>query len=361
MTARAARHLVVILVPVMAFATSAPALAQGKDDKKLRENQQKAAQFLAKVVDHAMASGMAPGTAMFTMSPSGKEAPVAGADAPKVAWRNDLLRAGDGKAYMPFTVLVEPGKLPAGTMAVMLRAAPRGTKPPEKDAGKADYPWQDFYYADLKTGGPNGELTLTRVLQLGAGTYDVYVALRPFSGEVGKEKQPVPVAVYKAEMAVDDLTAAGLTTSSVFLVRKVDDVVGPVTPEMQRERPYIMGSIEMVPSFDGKFKKTEEFTTYFQIYNASMQEKKPDLTVEYAFYRKEGGEEKYFNKTSPQQFNAKTLPPAWDADMGHVISAGQSIPLASFPQGDFRLEIKVTDNRTSAHISRNVSFSVLEP
>jgi hypothetical protein len=359
MTPRATRHLAVILVPVMALALSAPALAQGKEDKKLRENQQKAAQFLARVVDHTMTSGMAPGTAMFTMSPSGKDAPQAGADAPRISWRNDTLRAADGKAYMPFTVFLEPGKLPAGPVAMMLRAAPKGAKPPE--AGKAEYPWQDFYYADLKTGGPNGDLMLTRVFQLVAGSYDVYVALRPFAGEIGKEKQPVPVAVFKGEMVIDDLTTAGLTTSSVFLVRKVEDVTGPVTPDMQRERPYIMGSIEMVPSFDGKFKKTEEFTTYFQVYNAVIQEKKPDLTVEYAFYRKEGSEEKYFNKTSPQHFNGKTLPAAWDADMGHVISAGQSIPLASFPQGDYRLEIKVTDNRTSASISRNVTFSVLEP
>jgi hypothetical protein len=152
----------------------------------------------------------------------------------------------------------------------------------------------------------------------------------------------------------------GLTTSSVLLVRKVEDVQGEVTPDMQRQRPYIMGSIEMVPSFDGKFKKADEFTTYFQIYNASIQEKKPDLTVEYAFYRTEAGEEKYFNKTNPQQFNGKTLPPGWDAELGHVISAGQSIPLSSFPAGDYRLEIKVIDNRSSATINRNVNFSVTE-
>ena len=361
MTARATRHLVVILAPIVALALSAPVVAQSKDDKKLRENQQKAAQSLMRVVDHAMASGIAPGTAMFTVSPSGKDAPVAGPAGPRVVWRNDVLRAGDGKAYMPYTVIVEPGKLPTGTMAVMLRAAPKGATPPEKEAEKAQYPWQDFYYTDLKASGPDGGLTLTRVLQLSGGTYDVYVAMRPFAGEIGKEKQPVPVAVFKGELVVENYSATGLTTSSILLVRKVEDVPGQVTPEIQRERPYIMGSIEMVPSFDGKYKKADEFTTYFQVYNATIQEKKPDLTVEYAFYRKDGAEEKYFNKTNPQQFNAKTLPAAWDAEMGHVISAGQSIPLTSFPAGDYRLEIKVTDNRSSSTINRNVTFSVAEP
>jgi hypothetical protein len=361
MRARAARHLAVILTPVVALALSAPVLAQGKDEKKLKDNERKAAQFLMKAVDHAMASGMAPGTALLMMSPSGKEAPVAQPGAPAMTWRNDALRAGDGKAYMPFTVFVEPGKLPAGPVAAVLRAAPKGATPPEKDADKANYPWQDFYYTELAPGGPSGGLMLTRVLQLGAGTYDVYLAMRPFVGEIGKEKQAVPVVVFKGELAVENYATVGLTTSSVLLVRKVEDMQGQVTPDMQRERPYIMGSIEMLPSFDGKFKKTDEFTTYFQIYNASIQEKKPDLTVEYAFYRKQGSEEKYFNKTNPQQFNAKTLPPAWDPDMGHVISAGQSIPLASFPAGDYRLEIKVTDNRSSSTINRTVNFSVSEP
>ena len=35
------------------------------------------------------------------------------------------------------------------------------------------------------------------------------------------------------------------------------------------------------------------------------------------------------------------------------------MPLATFPEGDFRLEIKITDNKASKSITRDVLFSVV--
>ena len=46
--------------------------------------------------------------------------------------------------------------------------------------------------------------------------------------------------------------------------------------------------------------------------------------------------------------------------LGHQIIAGQTVPLSVFPAGDYRLEIKVTDNTNSAEIIENVMFTVLE-
>ena len=37
---------------------------------------------------------------------------------------------------------------------------------------------------------------------------------------------------------------------------------------------------------------------------------------------------------------------------------GQGIPLQSFPEGDFRLEIKVTDNKAQKSVPRDVLFTV---
>ena len=340
-------------------AMAVPALAQGKDDKKLKDNQRKASQVLWQVLDHVMAAKAPAGATTFTVAkPGEKDAPVAQPEAVKLEWHHDAMRANDGKVYMPFTVLVEPGKLPAGPVAMALRAAPRGSAPLSEDQRKSTpYAWEDVYFGDLKASA-GGPLTMTRVFQVAGGPYDVYVAVRPFNPEQKKDQGPVMVAVLKQELDVPDYGTGGLTTSSVILVGKVESLTSPPTPEMQRERPYIMGGIELSPALNAKFKKTEDFTTYFQVYNAEMEVNKPNLTVEYAFYRKDGAEEKYFNKTNPQQFNAQTLPAQWDASMGHVISAGQSIPLASFPEGDYRMEIKVTDNKATKSITRNVSFSV---
>lgn len=344
------------LAVVLSAAWSSGVLAQGKDDKKLKDNQRKAAVVLVKAVDSAMAANVAAGPSFWMAKPDGKEAPVASPDPIKMNWHNDMMRAGDGKSYLPFTVFVEPGKLPSGPVAVMLRVAPKGSAPLDGKDKAAAYPWEDFYFTELQN-GPGGQLMLTRVFQLGPGSFDVWVAMRPFQ-QNDKGKDMVPVALLKKELEVADIATSGLTTSSVLVVGEVKQLTSAPTPEQQRERPYIMGGVELVPVLDPKIKKTDEFTTYFQIYNAQLTDRKPDLTVEYSFYKRDGANEKYFNKTNPQKFNAQTLPAGWDPDAGHVISAGQGIPLASFPEGDYRLEIKIIDNAASKTITRDVLFTV---
>ena len=83
------------------------------------------------------------------------------------------------------------------------------------------------------------------------------------------------------------------------------------------------------------------------------------MTVEYNFYAKPAGAaEKFFNKTSPQDLNAKTLPAAFDMSLGHQLQTGQAVPLASFTPGDYRLEIKVTDKLGTKTVTRDVNFPV---
>jgi hypothetical protein len=80
--------------------------------------------------------------------------------------------------------------------------------------------------------------------------------------------------------------------------------------------------------------------------------------VEFNFYSKQNGAEKFFNKTDPQQLNAQTLPPGFDINAGHQLQSGQAVPLASFPEGEYRLEIKVTDKIASKSVTRDVNFTV---
>ena len=83
------------------------------------------------------------------------------------------------------------------------------------------------------------------------------------------------------------------------------------------------------------------------------------MSVEYNFYQKAAGQpEKFFNKTNPQSLNAQTLPPQFDLAAGHQLQSGQAVPLASFPEGDYRLEIKVTDKNNGKTLTRDVNFTV---
>jgi hypothetical protein len=80
--------------------------------------------------------------------------------------------------------------------------------------------------------------------------------------------------------------------------------------------------------------------------------------IEYNFYSKPAGApEKFFNKTEPQNFNAETMP-QFDIAAGHQIPGGLAVPLRSFPEGDYRLEIKVTDKIANKSVTRDINFTV---
>jgi hypothetical protein len=161
---------------------------------------------------------------------------------------------------------------------------------------------------------------------------------------------------------VPDLWNDELNTSSVLVAERIDPLPAPLTAEQSIDRPYALGAMEIIPALGTKFAKSAELSTFLLIYNAKTDSaNKPNVTVEYNFYVKEGAEEKFFNKTNPQELNAQTLPPQFDFAAGHQLQSGQGVPLASFPAGDYRLEIKVTDkNNADKSLTRNVAFTVTE-
>jgi hypothetical protein len=146
----------------------------------------------------------------------------------------------------------------------------------------------------------------------------------------------------------------------VIIASRIEPLNAPLSPNEQVERPYALGMMEIVPAFDMKFSKKAELSTFMLIYNPKTDAmNKPDVTVEYNFYTKPAGAaEKFFNKTNPQALNATTLPPAFDMTLGHQLQTGQAVPLASFPDGDYRLEIKITDKLANKSLTRDINFTV---
>jgi hypothetical protein len=357
---------------------------QKKDDPKqadkLDQAQRQEVQVLIQAVDAAMA-GQIPASDV------------------TLGVRTDFLKAMEGKTYVPFVVSVESGALKP-TVAMYLRVAPKGMNappPPSASSGKKDekaakdprpaYPFEDVHFVELKPAAaaapapatpapkPTGKAQLTRAFAVGPGEYDVYLAVRErgpvappppagTSGAAGGQPAaatvPAPkLVVHKHTVTVPDYWNNELNTSSVILADKVQQLTSAPAKDQQAEHPYALGTTDIVPAADPKFTKAEELNVIFLIYNPSLNaEKKPDVTVEYSFHQKTGETEKYFNRTPPQTFGAGTLPPNFDLAAGHQLVAGQSVPLATFPDGDYRLEIKVTDNIAQKTITRDVTFSV---
>lgn len=290
--------------------------------------------------------------------------------------QTDFLKAQAGRVWVPLTLTLDPSKSAPGPLTLYLRVTARGMTAPapapepakdSKDKKKNDkrdpkgaaapaaptYPYEDVALLELKPPAPGQPLRIQRGIGVPAGSYDLYVVMheRTAGGKSSVLKQPLDVPNY---------AGSELMTSSIILAERVDTLPAPIATDQQSEHPYAFGQTEIVVSPERKFKKTQELIVLFQIYNPNLTaEKKFSLEATYTFYRQDAGGEKRFNSTEPQQFNNETMGPNFDpTGATSSIQAGQGIPLQSFPEGAYRLEVKITDKQSTKVLMQNVNFTV---
>jgi hypothetical protein len=347
---------VVALVPVVAQ-------QQGqKVDKKVQKAQEFDVQAVVQAADAAAAGQPASDITM--------------------TFHNDALKAQEGKTYVPFTITFDQAQAPAGKSLTMftrvvakgaaaaaLAAAPAADAKKGKDekakGSHPEYVYQDVSFLALTPPASATEpYRISRAFAVPAGDYDVYVTLKERLAVDAKdrEKTPTKAGVLKQAVTVPNFWSDDLATSTVIVAEKVEPLNAPLAGREAAENPYTIGTTQITPAKSNKFSKKDELSLVFLIYNTKVgEDKKPDVSVEYNFYQMvataENGE-KFFNKTNPQVFSAKTLPPQFDSTQGHQLVAGQSLPLGSFPEGDYRLEIKVTDKIAGKTLTHNVKFTV---
>jgi hypothetical protein len=330
---------------------------QQQQQDKLDEAQRQQVQALVRLADQAMAGQEVPTD--FTLE-----------------WHNDFLKALEGKTYVPFTIVMDKDAV-GPAVAMYLRvvdadAASTEPAPPAADQARrggqeaadpppSTYAFEDVHFIDVKLKSGEERPRLQRAFAVPAGDYVVYVALRdrtPVAADAGQEPR---ATVLRQPVTVPDFWTDELTTSSVILAESVEQLAAPLAPEEQNVRPYTLGATEISPALDPTFSKDDLLSIIFLIYNPQLDgTNKPDVEVEYDFYRRTEEGEKYFNKTNPQVFNAETLPPQFDIKAGHQLVAGQELGLAPFPAGEYRLEITVNDRHSGRSLQRNVSFTVVE-
>lgn len=349
----------------------APALAQQKKDQKLDKIQQQELQAAYKMADAAAAGQQVPTDIGMSM-------------------RTDFLKAQNGLTFVPFVLSLDPAQVSAKTVTLYLRlvartpagaAAPVAgaavavavagaakseaapAKNPQDAAAKApDYAFQGVHFVELKAPPAGEPYRLSRAFSVTAGDYDLYIVVRERAATEAKSKAAGPkVGILKQLITVPNLWGTDLTTSSIILADEVKPIEKPPTAEQIAEQPYTLGNSLVTPAASTKLSKTGGgLNVLFLIYNTGQDgDRKPDIAVEYLFYQRFADKpEKYFNKTNPQTFNAATLPPQFDIAAGHNLLANQNVPLASFPEGEYRLEIKITDKLSGKIVTRNVMFSV---
>jgi hypothetical protein len=281
-----------------------------------------------------------------------------------------LIRGQNG-VYVPFTVTFDPASVRTSELGIYVRAVEKGQLPavvtaltpppagskPSQPPALPKYSWDNVHYLQKPADG-----RITRAIALPPGDYELFVAVRERSAAAAKNQAtPAPrTGMLRHAVLAPDFNKAELQTSSVILATTVEPVSGQLSPAEQEANPYVFGPMRIVPSKDGRFGKNNELQVIFWIYGATPAEAgKPDVVIDFNFHLKQpDGTEKYFNKTQPQELNAKTLPPEFSIAAGHQLPGSLIIPMAPFPAGDYRLEIKVTDKASGKAVTQNVTFTV---
>jgi hypothetical protein len=299
-----------------------------------------------------------------------------------LSWHHDYLKAQTG-TFVPFVVLIQAksGQADAALLYVRaVRSRPdavdgrgRGRRPPPPPP-VVGYPFEEIYPVVLVPGQP---VRIARGCSLSPGRYELTVVVRERERPDARGGRPA-AAVLRQTLDVPDFSSNDFTTSTVMLADALTVLPAPPGGPELSERPYVIGNREVQPATDSQFRPSEELIVVFLVYNPAVTPAKHfDLEVEYHFFRKNrAGEgepgpgapagvaalagERYFNRTESQRFNPVILGPTFDPAAGQPVLAGQGVPLAGFPQGEYRLSIRVTDLVAGRSLERHVTFTVLQ-
>jgi hypothetical protein len=309
-----------------------------------------------------------------------------------IEWRHDFFKAQQG-TFVPFVVTIDTTALTDRSLLLYVRLAARGRRaadsagdapgaraaaprsPARNEESSHASAVEEVYAVEL-TVAPGQPQQVTRGFSARAGDYDLIVVVRERL-DARRPAEPRRAGVLTRRLTLPDFSPPALTTSSIILADRLTVLEKPLPGVQPEERPYLIGLSEIQPARDAVFRRAEELLVVFLVYNPFVtSEGKFDIEVEYHFYAKvaDAGEqssapgvarpptrdgERYFNHTKPQRFTPAILGPQFDPSAGHPLMAGQGVPLASFPEGEYRLAITVTDVVTGKSILREVAFTVV--
>lgn len=329
--------MVVALVVSATFAATSVVAQQApkKDDKKRSKQEQQEIQDVVKLVDGVMAGQPAPSDITMTLEPF-------------------FMKSQEQRTFVPFVLSVK--NAPKTDSAMYVRVVNPAAVPDPK-AKKVEYPWDDIHFIPAAQLAGD-DVKLNRVFMATAGTYDVFVAFKERVPEKAPKGTMPKMGVLKTQVTVPDYYNGELATSTILVADKVNTLTTMLGPEEARERPFVFGNQELLPAPDMEFKKSEELSIFFQVYNSGLDSTgKPNLQLEYEFNKVEGTGEKFFNKTNPQVVNAASLPPQFDPTK-FPVPGGITVPLASFAEGQYRLAVKITDKASGKSKNQDIKFTV---
>lgn len=274
-------------------------------------------------------------------------------------WRNDFLKAQPG-TFVPFTITIDASIRSTPGALMYLRVVDRYATPANKRRPGATVAYETIFPVDLDAAAAQ-PLRVRRGFAVRPGSYTVYAVLRERPSDLlerrnGKRR----AAVLVQRLEVPDFWTDELTTSTVILADKVEQLTAPLPATQLEENPYVVGNSRIYPSSSAAFRRERELIVVFLIYNPRVgSDKHFDVQVDYHLYRKNRDGERYVTRTNPQRFNPSLMGPYYDPTSGQPVLAGQGILLSEFETGEYRLGITVTDLLSRRTVSRDVTFTVM--
>jgi hypothetical protein len=165
---------------------------------------------------------------------------------------------------------------------------------------------------------------------------------------------PVLASFTRSRLLVPDLWQGSLAASPLVFGDAVTAAAASTAGSA-----FAFGPTALLPATSNRFAQGRPLHVAFRIFNwTAPPEEKPDLQVEYVFYEQMPQRGTFFNKVKPQLLNAQTLGDRFDPASG-AVNAGMMIPLAAFPLGEFKLVVRVTDNRSKQMAAQEARFFVV--
>ena len=336
------RHRTAVLSVIVAVFAGAATTTVGRAQRERSELEEQEIRSLVTIVGAAVTGQIVP-----TDEPFG--------------WANEFLKSSEQTTFVPFTLSVDQAAVSTPSLAMYIFVSLQGADAtePAADATEPVVPapaFEDAYHIDLGAPTADGVYEIRRGFWAPGGDYDVYVALSESAVPDGTEAKTM---MLRKAVSVPNLWSDQLATSSVIQAARFETLTEPLPLDQQLANPYTLGTMRIIPKAAPDYLTTDELSLMFLVYNTGLAASGlPDVTIEYTFNTRGPTGEVFFNRTSPQKFDAQTLPPGFDLALGHQLVAGQAVPLAGFPAADYRLEITVTDNSNGASLTHNVDFSV---
>ena len=182
--------------------------------------------------------------------------------------------------------------------------------------------------------------------EIASGKYNLRVAFSSGNNSFGKLETPLTVLPFDGKKI--SVSAIALSNNMV----RISDLNAGLDSEFLEDRkPLVVRGMQIVPSANNHFKKTDNGVAYIEIYDPLLAgEKPPQLGLEYRIVDKKTGE----NKLDIGMTDTKDLIKAGNP----VVPFGVKLPLDKLTPGTYRVDLRAQDSLGNTTDSRVVEFEL---